>query len=84
MTKTTTRQVIFFVLVFLLFYLSYRSSHFLAHKYPNFDGDVVILITGAVFTLVIAGIFYLAKMSQNVDGYKMFNLNHRHNRDIQQ
>jgi hypothetical protein len=83
MTKTKTRQVIFFVLVFLLFYLASKTGQFLSKNYPNLNGDVSVLITGAVFTAVIAGIYFLAKMNQNVDGYKMFNLNYRHNRDIQ-
>lgn len=72
--KAATRQLIFFVLVFLLFYLSTKAGHALYKNYPNLSGDTGILITGAIFTFIIIIIYYLAKMNQNVDGYQAFNL----------
>jgi len=72
--KTVAREVIFFVLIFLLFYLGCKAvSFWRSNKIVNFD--VATLIVGAVITLIVIAIFYLAKMNQESnDGYKPFEI----------
>lgn len=73
-SKSVVREVIFFVLIFLLFYLGVKSSQFMHNKYPSVNGDLVTMAVGTVITLLIVGIFYLAKLNQNIDSYRAFNL----------
>lgn len=68
------REVIFFILIFLLFYLATKSGHILNRRYPQFNTELLTAIVGVVFTLIIVAIFYLAKLNENIDGYKAFNL----------
>ena len=72
--KSVARELIFFILIFLLFYLATKGGHFLSKQYPEWNSELIILGVGMVFTLLIVGIFYLAKLNQVTDHYQAFNL----------
>ena len=67
MVKKTTREIIYFILVFLLFFLLSKVSEFWINK-TQLKSDIVFLIVGAVYTLIIVAIFFLAKL-QSTEGY---------------
>jgi len=71
MNKSLTREVIFFVLVFLLFFLGNKVAQYWAKRSPKLNRDLIVLVVGAVATLAVVGIFYLAKMNQIKDNYQM-------------
>lgn len=60
--KRTGREAIFFILVFLLFYLAVKFSGVLS-KMGEMNSEVALVISGILFTLVIAIIFHSVKMS---------------------
>jgi len=72
-SKTTVREVIFFVVVFLLFYLGCKLVMLWQTK-SGMGEDVISLIIGAVITLALVSIFYIAKMNQHSDNYRAFEI----------
>lgn len=72
-SKSTIREVIFFVLTFLLFYLGCKFvMYWMSQKKINHD--VAALTVGAIITGTLVGIYYLAKMNQHSDGYRAFEI----------
>lgn len=61
--KQSARRAIFFVLIFVLFFIGYKGIEF-SKGYLPWPIDMVYLLVGAIFTLIIVGIFYLAKMDK--------------------
>jgi hypothetical protein len=74
MSKSVAREVIFFVLVFLLFYLGGKGLDMWHTKKPMLNSDVGLVVVGLVVTGLLVGIFYLAKLNQHTDGYKGFEI----------
>lgn len=62
MLTRTTRQAIFFSLMFLLFFLSIKLKHFWADK-MNLNPDLLLMVSAAMYILVMIAIYYLANMS---------------------
>ena len=63
MTKHS-KEIIFFILAFLLFCLATKTSH-LWNKHTRMGQDMTMCIMGIVYTLVLVAIFYLAKMNND-------------------
>ena len=72
--KTKLRETIFFILIFLLFYLSTKAEQFLNKKYQNINEDILIIGVGAVFSITVLIIFYLAQINKITDNYKAFTI----------
>jgi hypothetical protein len=70
MSKKTAKQIVFFILLYLLYYVS--VSIFLSND-RELDTKYV-LISGAIYTGLVALLFYIGKMSTVTDNYKAFTL----------
>ena len=62
--KRSAREVIFFILIFLLFFLAVKLAHFWEEK-MKIGNDMALIIVGVIYTLVVVSIFYLAKLQTN-------------------
>lgn len=62
--KRSTREIIYFVLLFLIFFLSLKLLEFWNTKI-EINKDVSYILVGIIYTLVMVGLFYLAKMQTN-------------------
>jgi hypothetical protein len=58
------REIIFFVLVFLVFYLAVKFSEYFIQK-SGIHGDFGLLIVGLLYSLAIVAIYNLAKLKSN-------------------
>lgn len=67
------REIVFFLMVFFLFFLFNKGMVYLGGKI-NMNSDVKLIITSLIYTGVIIGLYYLAKMKSNVDGYRMLDI----------
>lgn len=61
MIKKSTRELIFFVLIFLLFFLLVKLSKYWENK-TGMREDLSLILGGLVFTLLIVSIFFIAKL----------------------
>jgi len=66
MVKKSVREAIFFLLVYLLFFLGAKVIEYWS-KQGKMRADFIYIIVGVIYTLVILGVFYLAKLQ---DGTK--------------
>lgn len=57
----TKREIIFFVLVFLVFYLAVKFSEYFLQK-TNMKGDFGHLTIGLIYTLAIVALYHLANL----------------------
>jgi hypothetical protein len=64
MVKRSVREVIYFVLIFLVFFLSVKLAQFWIEK-SSMNSDMAYMIVGVVYTLVIIALFFLAKLQSN-------------------
>jgi hypothetical protein len=61
MKKKSLREMIFFMLVFLLFFLACKLSQFW-EKNTSMNGDIVLIIVGVLYTLCIVSVFFISKI----------------------
>lgn len=66
--KRTLREAVFFVLVFLLFFLATKLSGYWMHK-THMSSDLSFIATGALYTLCLVAIYYLAKLQTEKEGF---------------
>jgi|LauGreDrversion4_2_1035121.scaffolds.fasta_scaffold458999_2 hypothetical protein len=64
--KKSTRETLFFIIVFLLFYLAVKLQHYWLHK-TQMNKDVATFIVGGLFTLCLVSIFFLANLQTKED-----------------
>lgn len=67
MVKRSTREVIFFALIFLVFFLAVKVGQFWIEKF-NMNTDMSYIIVGLVYTLIMVALFFLAKL-QSKEGF---------------
>ena len=66
MVKRSVREVIYFTLIFLVFFLAVKLGQFWLEK-TGMNNDAVCIIVGIVYTLIMIVIFYLAKLQTKED-----------------
>ncbi len=62
--ERTKRELIFFVLIFLVFYLAVKFSEYFMKK-SGLKADVSLLVVGLIFTLAIVALYNLARLKSN-------------------
>lgn len=63
MNRRTTSEIIFFIIMFLLFFLTMKLNEFWIKKGGNLHPNLSYMITGLLFTLLMLAIWYLAKLN---------------------
>ena len=66
--KRSVREAVFFILVFLLFYLTVKLARFWIHR-MNLKPDLAYIIGGLAYSLVIIAIYYLASLQSAKEGF---------------
>ena len=59
--KRSTREIIFFILVLLSFFLAIKSSRFIIKKY-NYSSNTAYIYTSIIYTIFIIVFYYIAKL----------------------
>jgi hypothetical protein len=67
MVKRSVREIIYFILIFLIFFLAVKLAQFWLEK-SNMNFDMAYLIVGLLYTLVMVALFFLAKL-QTKEGF---------------
>ena len=67
MVKRSVREVIYFILIFLVFFLAVKLAQFWIEK-SAMNSDVAYIIVGLLYTLVMTALFFLAKL-QTKEGF---------------
>jgi hypothetical protein len=70
MVKHSSRQLIFFALIFLMFFLFLRLSKFWLARNSNLNEDIIDIFTSIGYTCIIVALYYLAKL--NTDNSEKF------------
>jgi hypothetical protein len=66
MNKKTKQELLFFILIFLLFFLFVKLGLFWGKKYNNsLSYNNIWVITSVLFTCVIVVVFFIAKLNKN-------------------
>ena len=68
MRKKSMRESIFFMLVFLLFFLGVKLFEFWRNKNTGVNGDILLIIIGVIYTMLIVSIFFVSKI-ENSEGF---------------
>lgn len=68
MVKRSMREVVFFIFTFLLFYLSVSIAKFWIKHIQN-HSEIIYLIVGLVYTLVLVAVYYLANLNGTNEGF---------------
>lgn len=69
MVKRTVREIIFFLLIFLLFFITVNiQKYWMSHMRSNHQEGVYIAV-GAVYTLLIVAVYYLANLNSTNEGF---------------
>jgi hypothetical protein len=63
MVKHSSRQLIFFALIFLMFFLFLRLSKFWLLHNSQLNEDIIDVFTSIAYTSIIVAIYYLAKLN---------------------
>lgn len=63
--KRSSRELIFFVLLFLIFFLSVKTGKFWSESAKSPSEDIVYLIVGLSYMCIMIGIFNLAKLDSS-------------------
>jgi hypothetical protein len=61
--------MVFFLTIFLLFFLSVKLVKFWMEKGTEMNPDVVYIIMGMIFSLVVASIYYLSSLGSCSEGF---------------
>lgn len=64
MVKKSIREIIYFTLIFLVFFLAVKLAQFWIEK-SSMNSDMAYIIVGLVYTLIIVSLFFLAKLQTN-------------------
>jgi hypothetical protein len=64
MIKKSMREIIFFVLIFLLFFLTVKLGEYWVKK-SDIDHQIAYIILGIAYTALVVGIFFLSKLEDN-------------------
>jgi hypothetical protein len=64
----SNREIIFFVLVFLVFYVVHKFSDQILQKL-GLKGDIGILSIGVIYALLIIGFYHLANLKGSNEGF---------------
>lgn len=67
MLKRSVREIIFFALLFLLFFLAVKLAEFWNTNFKA-NSDITYILVGIIYTLVMVGIFFLSKI-QTSEGF---------------
>jgi hypothetical protein len=62
--ERSRREIIFFILVFLVFYLCVKFAHYLLAK-SDIKNDLGILLVGLIYTLAIVALYHVASLKSN-------------------
>lgn len=62
MIKRSSREIIFFVMLFLLFFLIVKLSVYLTNKY-SFNESASFLVSGIVYSLIVTALFFMANLN---------------------
>lgn len=62
--KRSSRQLIFFILLFLIFFLSMKSGNMWLRSKNAPEQDTVYILVGLCFTVCMISIYYLAKLDK--------------------
>ena len=65
--KRSVREIVYFFLVFLLFFLAVKLTQFWVEK-SDMPCDIAYIIVGLVYTLIMVALFFLAKL-QTKEGF---------------
>lgn len=66
--RKSTRETLFFIIVFLLFYLANKLHQFWSHK-SHLKGDLSIILIGCLFTLSIVSVFFIARLQTHEENF---------------
>ena len=69
MVKRTVREVIFFVLAFLLYYLSVSIANYWINHMKKSHSQAIYLLIGLVYRLVLVAVYYLANLNNTNEGF---------------
>jgi hypothetical protein len=69
MLKRSSRQAIFFVLIFLMFLLFVKLGQFWMVQGSGVSINVATMIVGAGFTCIIVALYYLARLNSSSEGF---------------
>ena len=69
--KSVIREIIFFAMIFLLFFLSCKLSRV---NIFGLNTDLKIMLVGAVFTGCVVGLYYLVKNGDHKDNYRLLEI----------
>lgn len=64
--KRSSRQLIFFTLLFLLFFLSVKTGKLWTRSEKAPSQDIIYLVIGLCYTCIMIGMYYLAKLDSKV------------------
>lgn len=60
--KRSTREILFFILVFLLFFVVAKTGNDYVNKNINWNRNVAFITIGIIFTLIVIAFFSIAKL----------------------
>jgi hypothetical protein len=65
--KRSSRQLIFFTLLFLLFFLSVKTGKLWSKSGKAPSEDITYIVIGVAYTCIMLAVYYLAKLDCNSD-----------------
>ena len=68
MVKQSSRQIIFFLIFFLLIFLGVKAMKFWAMKMPDYNTDLITIIVGIIVTLFMVILYKVGKICPNSSG----------------
>lgn len=69
MISRNTKQVIFLFMIFFLFFLSVKLINFWLEKGRDINPNIVYIIMGVIFTLIVSSLYYLSKLNCSSEGF---------------
>jgi hypothetical protein len=65
MYKTTTIEILFFLSIFLIFFISSKAIWYLiSNKTIPVGNDLIMLLVGIIYTMVIMGVYYISNLNR--------------------
>ena len=69
MVKRSTRQIIFFCLIFLIYFLSVKGGQYWVSHAEKLDGDLAFIVVGLGYTAIIVSLYFFAKLDPSSEGF---------------
>ena len=69
MVKRSYRQIIFFSLIFLIYFLSVKAGEYWIANSENLNKDLSCIVVGLGYTTIIVGLYFLAKLDPSSEGF---------------